>query len=293
VPQTNDGPGFALRVLAREWSRVETGDAEALHRSRVATRRLREALPLVRGRTRERRRHRRDLRRLTRALGPLRELDVASALANTLAADWPILVPALDLVSARLSELRAKRRAQLAKNVTRDAVEALVDRVKGYLADARPTGSSRPALDRLRLAERIANRAGTTRKAAESTGALYAPEALHEVRIATKKLRYALEVARAVRIAGAAAAARQLRHYQDLLGLLHDLQIFSAHVTRVQTRLAVDDPELAHLSDLLVHLEDRCRELHAAFVARRGALVTLCLEVEATFARLTAVARPS
>jgi CHAD domain-containing protein len=291
MPKAPDSPGFALGVLSRAWSRVEAGDAEALHRSRVATRRLREALPLVKGRGRERRRLRRELRRVTRALGPVRELDVALALAGTLSADWPDLAAALDQVSARFLELRARRRTRLVKKVSRAEIDDLVERVEGLLTQARRPGASRPSIDRLRLAERIVSRAATTRDAAESAGALYAPEALHAVRIATKKLRYALEVARAVRAAGAASAARRLRQYQDLLGLLHDLQVFSAHVTRVQARLAGDDPELATLSDVLMRLEDRCRELHAAFVAQRAALVSLCTEVEGAFSRLGAATR--
>src|SRR4029450_3439796 len=79
-------------------------------------------------------------------------------------------------------------------------------------------------------------RAAPPREAAESAGALYAPEALHAVRIAAKKLRYALEVARAVRVAGAASAARRLRQYQDLLGVVHGLQIVSAHASRPSAR---------------------------------------------------------
>jgi CHAD domain-containing protein len=291
MPKTADSPGFALGVLSRAWSRVESGDGDALRRSRVATRRLREALPLVKGRGRERRRLRRELRRVTRALGPVRELDVALALAGTLATDWPDLASALDQVSARLLELRAQRRARLVKKVSRADVEDLVERVDALLASARRRDAP-PPIDRPRLAERIVSRAAATREAAESAGALYAPEALHAVRLATKKLRYALEVARAVRVAGAASAARRLRQYQDLLGLLHDLQIFSSHVTRAQARLAADDPDLASLSDLLMHLEDRCRELHAAFVAQRGALVTLCDDVTGVLSRLS-VARVS
>ena len=293
MPQGTHGPVSALRVLSRAWAGVEAGDGEALHRSRVATRRLREALPLVGGRTRERRRLRRELRRVTRALGPVRELDVALALAGTLAADWPDLAPALEQVTASLVELRARRRAQLIKRVGRDDVDDLVERTERLFAQASRRGAARPSLDRPRLVERIVNRAGNTRSAAESAGALYAPEALHTVRIAAKKLRYALEMARTVRIAGAASAVRRLRQYQNLLGLLHDLQVFSSHVTRVQGRLATDDPDLASLSDLLIHLEDRCRELHAAFVARRGALVTLCEDVETAFARFGAAARSS
>lgn len=293
MPKEADSPGFALGVLSRAWARVEAGDGDAVHRSRVSTRRLREALPLVKGRGRERRRLRRELRRVTRALGPVRELDVALALAATLATDWPEVTSALDKVSARLHELRARRRARLVKKVGRAEIDDLVERVDALLSQARGGRASRPAIDRPRLAERIAHRAAATREAAESAGALYAPEALHAVRIAAKKLRYALEVARAIRVAGAASAVGRLRRYQDLLGRLHDLQVFSAHVTRVQARLAADDADLASLSDLLMHLEGRCRELHAAFVAQRGALVALCDDVEAAFSRPGAGARSS
>ena len=50
------------------------GDAEALHQARVASRRIREALPLE---IRPPRKLMRQVRRITRALGPVRELDVA------------------------------------------------------------------------------------------------------------------------------------------------------------------------------------------------------------------------
>jgi len=151
-----DGPGFALGVLSRTWSRVEAGDVDAVHRSRVATRRLREALPLVKGRGRERRRLRRELRRVTRSLGPIRELDVALSLAGTLAIDWPDLASALDQVTGRLHELRARRRARLIRKVSRADIENLVERVEALLAQARRPNALRPSIDRPRLAERIA-----------------------------------------------------------------------------------------------------------------------------------------
>ena len=63
-------------ALARGLAGARAGDVTAIHQARVATRRLREALPLVTsggaGRKLER-----TIRRLTRALGPVRELDVA------------------------------------------------------------------------------------------------------------------------------------------------------------------------------------------------------------------------
>ena len=111
------------------------------------------------------------------------------------------------------------------------------------------------------------------------------------MRIAAKKLRYALEVARTARVAGAAPAAARLRTYQDLLGRLHDLQILAAHVARLQARLPVDDEDLRALSDLLVHLEDQCRSLHATFVERRAALVALTDELATGFSQGTIAPR--
>src|SRR5688500_14137189 len=65
-----------LNVLTRSLTGAQKGDVEQLHQARVATRRLREALPLVASGARGRKMAR-TMRRLTRALGPVRELDVA------------------------------------------------------------------------------------------------------------------------------------------------------------------------------------------------------------------------
>ncbi len=126
------------------------------------------------------------------------------------------------------------------------------------------------------VAARVAARAEDAGAHTESAGALYAPEALHDVRIAVKKLRYALEVARQLRMPGAASAATRLRRHQDRLGDLHDLQILSSHVGRLQARLPVEDGDLRELSDLFAYVEDRCaraaRGVSLAAQGSRGAL---------------------
>ena len=88
------GPRFArfsagLRALSRScaqpaeiaaaWPGAARGETRAIHRARTASRRLRELLPIVDAAAPDAgaRRLRREARRLTRALGPVRELDVA------------------------------------------------------------------------------------------------------------------------------------------------------------------------------------------------------------------------
>jgi CHAD domain-containing protein len=50
-------------------------------------------------------------------------------------------------------------------------------------------------------------------------------EALHDMRIAAKRLRYVLELAAPALGAGARARAKQARELQDLLGEIHDCDV--------------------------------------------------------------------
>ena len=58
---------------------AQAGDTRSVHQARVATRRLREALPVLRSSVNQSAlsRVRRQVRKMTRALGPVRELDVS------------------------------------------------------------------------------------------------------------------------------------------------------------------------------------------------------------------------
>ena len=70
-----------LTTLVDAMPAAQAGDMRSVHQARVATRRLREALPVLRVSVDgdEITRVRRQVRRMTRALGPVRELDVALA----------------------------------------------------------------------------------------------------------------------------------------------------------------------------------------------------------------------
>lgn len=264
----------AARGLAEAWPGVVTGEASAVHRARVATRRLREAVPVIDGEHRGLRRLRKDLRAVTRALGPVRELDVTLGLVVRMLHDEPALDTALETMRVRLMERRLRRRARLLRHIDDVDIAAVLARVQALSA----RGHARvqhPPLDRVEIRRRMQSRAARLQRTIDSAGALYAPEALHEVRIAVKKLRYSLELGRAARIIGAARAATRLRTFQDLLGEWHDWQVFSAHAARVQASMALDDEHLEDFTTLATRVEDRCRALHAEFMTARPALTEL------------------
>ena len=105
---------------------------------------------------------------------------------------------------------------------------------------------------------------------------MYLPERLHDVRIALKKLRYAVELA-------AEAAARRgdadlplLKRGQDLLGKLHDLQTLIEHVRQTQASLTPPSLSVWRELDLLVaSLEDDCRRLHGRYMRLRDELTSV------------------
>jgi len=293
TPPTPPDPWIAAaRGLAEAWPGVVIGDAPAVHRARVATRRLREALPVLDGERRGLRRLRRDLRRLTRALGPVRELDVTLGLVVRLLHDEPALDAALETIRVRLMERRLHRRARLLR-----AIDALD--IAGILAQVRTLsvqGASRTAarevpLDRLEIRRRMAARSARLERSVDRAGALYAPEALHDIRIGVKKLRYSLELGRAARVVGAARAATRLRRFQDLLGEWHDWQMLSAHASRVQGATPVDHEHLADFTALAARVEDRCRALHAEFMAARPELTGLVEEIALRASTVSATSR--
>src|SRR5678816_1739434 len=87
-------------------------------------------------------------------------------------------------------------------------------------------------------------------------GAVYLPERLHDVRIASKKLRYALELWERLRGERNTAPVRALKRVQALLGRMHDLQVLIERVREVQASLT--PPSLStwrELDELVVALD--------------------------------------
>src|SRR5262245_3239430 len=98
-----------LERFTRMLPGLASGDVKAIHRTRVASRRLRELLPLLELDSKATRRLGRRLRRTTRQLGEVRELDVLLMLTEDVAA------------SGRYSE-RTVRRVAAEVRASRDKV---------------------------------------------------------------------------------------------------------------------------------------------------------------------------
>lgn len=279
-----------VRALKRHLPAAVKGDQKGVHQARVASRRLRESVPVLAaglkaGKTGK---TRRKIQGLTRALGSVRELDVSLLLLDELARSKDVPRVAVEDVRAHVIAERDRGRAVMLKRLQRVNMDKLSRRLTA-LADTLEHAED----DRWRdaLAARLVKRSRRLSEAIEEAGQMYAPERLHAVRIAGKKLRYGLEIAADTGVTSAAPRVRTIKRVQDMLGVLHDLQVLQSHVAGVQavgggTRAAAPGLEI-----LARHIEDRCRHLHGRYVATTPALRDLCAEVLSTVVPQLARAR--
>jgi len=224
------------RALGRELPRLARRGrgVEPVHRARVACRRLRAVFSIFRGcfPGRASKKWRREIRRLGRALGAARDADVTiSTLRGALKLESdPALRPGI-----RRLLLRERRRRQ----ALQAGVESALRRFKGAGLPGEMALFTRAIGRRKRAgaaavadeARNKARKAGSARldamlgfaKAARNPKEI---EALHRMRIAAKRLRYALELLAAILGHDFKPVIAALKEIQDRLGEIHDCDVW-------------------------------------------------------------------
>jgi CHAD domain-containing protein len=255
---------------------VESGEIGAVHRARVASRRLRELLPVLQLEQPVVRKLGRRLRKLTKRLGSVRDLDVLILLVDELRESGRLPDRALRRVSGAVHQACDEARGALSLREVAADLKRIGRKFEAIAAELEPADRERSPAWRWAVDARVSRRASALKAAIEAAGAVYLPERLHRVRLAAKKLRYGVELA--VETAGIKDNSDlvTLRHLQELLGRLQDLQVLIERVRRLQTLLT--PPDLAdwrELDALVTALEHSCRRLHARYVRDRTALTLL------------------
>jgi CHAD domain-containing protein len=282
-----------LNELSAVWPDFVNGRTTGLHKTRVASRRIREALPIiaVAAPPDKVKKLSKKMRALTRYLGPIRELDVELDMLDHTPSDAaPERV--IEMVRREVATRRKVLREGLADNAPVGDVRKLLKKLErvgkaGQKAEDKaqkedgkgqtPNGDLDAQWHAV-LAARLVRRTKALDSAVDGAGPLYAPERLHNVRIAAKKLRYTLEIAQDASVPGAAALVRALKRHQERLGRLHDVQMLLRHVRETEGSPAFG----ARVNDLAAFadaLDRRCRKLHADFVEHRGELASITRDV--------------
>jgi CHAD domain-containing protein len=271
---------------------VESGEVGAVHRVRVASRRLRELLPVLEIEQALARKLVRRLRKLTRRLGGVRDLDVLTVLVDELRESGGLPDRALRRVGSAVHQARDEARGDLSLTAVAADLKRVGRKLEAIASELEPADRERSPAWRWAVDARVSRRAFTLKAAIEEAGAVYLPERLHRVRLALKKLRYGVELV--VEAAGSKDNSDlvTLRRGQELLGRLQDLQVLIERVRRVQASLM--PPDLAawrELDALVTALDSSCRRLHARYVRDRTPLTMLCDRLAARASSGRSIAR--
>jgi CHAD domain-containing protein len=254
----------------RRWAKVAKDfEAEDIHDLRVASRRLREALALFERCFPEKGFGRigKQVKQVTGILGDLRNTDESFLFFMGLEpkerqqADAEVRGMLADLEKERMAARRSleQEMKDLKSGPLKSALSAMLDKPELFgntrvdpfqrlslFADGAITDRAKPVTELLP-------------RALEEENAI----AQHQLRIAVKRLRYRLEILEPLFESGFPKLQRALKEYQEVLGKLHDLDVFAQMVLdRV--------PEGAGQQRLLRIISARRSRLFASFVRMIG-----------------------
>jgi CHAD domain-containing protein len=265
-------------VLRTQLDGVYDGGVDAVHDARVATRRIRELLalvPVVPGRDGEDEAAR-GYKKIGRALGKVRDIDVQLALIQNLEGHAPQTAPSLVLVRQNHEGERLAKTRRLIKMLER----LDVDRLLRAVTDGHRTGLRRRLSSngwREQLKRLVVERAHNAVDAIAHATGVYFPRRAHGARIAIKQVRYATEIADATGLTAVQAAIKTLRKGQEILGDLHDRQALADTLEGFGKDDRVDPVRILLSRQVL---EREMMQLHAQYLARRADLREACAEVE-------------
>ena len=280
-------PGLLDAFISEIAGVKEAKDIEYIHRMRVASRRLRAALPLFSSCLPEKQytKWMKELTKITRALGDARDADVQIAFlqktlkkiqkgqgqeTNGTTGDKPSMEPAIRFLLLSLK----KKRAILQKRV----LSALMELEKSHMAGemqrafttlkngfkgmrAKPRLSGIPSLAALRIGKRL------SALLSYDPWVLH-PEAVaehHATRIAAKKLRYTMEIYGSVYRNSLKKPLARVKKIQEILGEIHDCDVWIDHITLILLRertllrscKGTKRPDTVTLASLKLLLRDR------------------------------------
>ncbi len=254
-----------VQLIRHHWRGVLDGDPESIHQARVATRRVRAALKIVDGKHTERFEL---CRVLGRMLGAVREADITEEVFRTLSARVP---PA----SVTIAEARriAERDQKCARRRFAKALDDLKLKPLVNLRERSPITVAFWKDWRGRLIAEAVKCRQALRDAIDRAPNVYMPNRVHRVRIATKKLRYTLEVAISTGVRVDPRLMRDLGKMQDLLGRVHDIDV----ARRIVQQLDGAGDSIAGEAALLdaVMVAD-CSARYEKYLSRRERLRATC-----------------
>lgn len=311
-----DGIGGALldAAGAAQARLADPTDGEALHDFRVALRRLRSVERAFRGQLDDPmpKKLRRGVRDLARATNGARDAEVQLAWVRGQRSGLDRMQRVGFTWFLERLEARRDREYEISIHVIDTEFPAVDRRVRKWLRGGRAADAPAGATFAAALGELIEEHLAALERRLEAIHAAEDETAVHQGRIAAKRLRYLLELV-AAEVGAAVEAVTRLKGLQDLLGELHDRQVLdhelklaaeiaaAEHVRRLRQlegeragKKKMESVERRAAASGVLALSragrEAQRELYRAFVSewRNGGLTDLRTVLDAVFEMLRA-----
>lgn len=253
---------------------LDFADIEGVHSMRVATRRLRSALrdfvPLMNKRPPKR--VRKDLKQLADALGAVRDQDVAIVALEALQieAETDLIKDGVGKLLEERSGWREAARLNLTEALAAENLSNLHERFAATIDKLSSRKKSKQTISFNEAGRAVV--ADSLQNLLDLGASLYEPfktEELHEMRIAAKRLRYAIELFVACWGARIAPFAEEIAEMQSFLGEVHDCDIWieslGKRLQREQESAATDGSDFQTAAWLLSEFaKKRTKEYRSA-----------------------------
>ncbi len=236
-----------VRAFAAETDGVRTArDTECIHRMRVASRRLRSALPIFAFcfKKRQYKRWMANLKGVARALGEARDTDVQLAFLDRYERSLPKSPPpegGLTAVRTILFRRREEEQERIVSELDNLERSGVLKEISQIIRGMKKERQRRRSLNR--YDQPLRESAADTIESALGDLLSFEPvlrdpdniRGHHAVRIAAKKHRYTLEIFRPLSEDRLTPAIRSLKRIQEILGELHDCDVWIAFLSGLRT----------------------------------------------------------
>ena len=253
-----------LEKFASLFPRVLISDnPEMIHDVRVWSRRLQQIIRILfpKPASKKSRKLVRALRSVRRTLGDCRNLDVIKELIQEkiAASHNPVVRDAWDQLKVHVQEKHRRELIRARGKLSQYNIVDLVNRAKTLLGSAEASEHLQ-----VTLTGSVARALGEWTEAVSATEQSQAPEQIHALRIAGKRLRYRVEILAELGDSSAKARIKTLKALQDQLGRWHDYHVLMQLTAKFLSRsdFLVAHPGLSRA--LLVEMERERRRNDAA-----------------------------
>ena len=252
IDRMSDSPDLTYRLLGARFLRrqakqlaeqlggvCKADDSEFIHRARVASRRLRAALRMFRGcwRRKKMKRWVRQIRDIAQGLGSARDRDVEIEFLCGILSDMTdkACSPGIARLLVQVERQRESLQSGVFRAVDRLERSKTLERIQRSAKRVLASAPSSETIDyddstRRQTKQFIVDHLAELRLEQDSLDDPQDSRRHHAMRIAAKRLRYTLEIARPVYAGQLDDAFEATRKLQSLLGDVHDCDVWLQHL---------------------------------------------------------------